>query len=173
MATFLYRAATKHGAAQSGSIKAATEKDARVVLEKQGLEILEINEQKPVKFEEMQPLSGKQSHKVFEKKASKKSESSHDYAPFSQTLRLYAGWLLAWYGIIELLGSLQEAGRLPFYVPYLNALFYSPLVLTFACGTFFFLLLTSLHAWLGRGTLKGVALSFVWVVLTVGFAVNI
>ena len=66
------------------------------------------------------------------------------YFPIIDTLRLYAGWLLAWYAIIYGLGSYQASRTLPFEIPYLMGIYYSPLVLSFTLGAFLFLLFTSL-----------------------------
>ena len=95
--------------------------------------------------------------------------ASESYAPLSDTLRLYAGWLLAWYALVYLLGSAQYFGNLPFEVPFLDGLFYSALVLRFAFGTFLFLLLSSVHRLLGRGLWKGLLLTAVWIVLMLWF----
>lgn len=77
------------------------------------------------------------------------------YAPFISTLRLYAGWLLAWYFLIYAFGSYSELQELSFEIPYVEQLFLSPVILLFACGAYLFLVLTSLHRMLGGGFAKG------------------
>lgn len=94
------------------------------------------------------------------------------YAPLIDTFRLYAGWLLAWYAIVYLLGAYQFEQKLPFAIPFIEGLFLSPLVLKFAFGTFLFLLLSSLHRALGRGIWKGILLTIVWLLGVAWFVVN-
>jgi len=77
------------------------------------------------------------------------------YFPFLDTLRLYAGWLMAWYLGIYALGYYQQSRGLPFAFDYIENLYRSPLVLSFALGAFLFLLFTSLHRTIGRGKLLG------------------
>lgn len=85
------------------------------------------------------------------------------YIPLSETLRLFAGWLLSWYALIYLLGYYQRSSRLPWEIPFIEGLFVSSLVLRFAFGTFLFLLLGSLHRWMNGGIVKGVLLVIVWI----------
>lgn len=73
-----------------------------------------------------------------------KPKSSNSYFPLYETLRLYAGWLLAWYGIIYAIGAYQHVKDLPFRIPYAESLFLSPLVLSFTFASFVFLLCTTL-----------------------------
>jgi hypothetical protein len=101
------------------------------------------------------------------------AEVATEYVPLSDTFRLYAGWLLAWYGLVYLLGSYQFTKHLPFEIPFLSGLFLSPLVLTFAFGTFFFLFLSSIHRLLGRGLWKGIFLTVIWVGVMAVFWVNV
>ena len=75
-----------------------------------------------------------------------------------ETLRLYAGWLFTWYVLIFTLGSYQTLRKLPFHIPYVDELFASPLLYTFSCGTFLFLLGTSVFKISGKGALKGLAI---------------
>lgn len=95
-----------------------------------------------------------------------------EYLPLVDTLRLYAGWLMAWYVAVYLLGSYQLTKRLPFEIPFIQGLFQSTIVLNFAFGTFLFLLLSSVHRTLGRGLWKGIGLSIVWIVGVALFVVN-
>lgn len=91
-----------------------------------------------------------------------------DYAPLHETLRIFAGWLLAWYGLIYALGFLEQTDRLP-ELPFVRELFESRLVLQFTFGTFLLLALSNLHRWLGKGLALGFALSIAWVALMAGF----
>lgn len=100
-----------------------------------------------------------QAKKAIEQTApSVRVEPSSYYLPLSQTLRLYAGWLLAWYGFVYLLGSLQMSGLAPWAPEFIGNLFQSPLTLFFAYGTYLFLLLGTIHRSLGGGVLKGLLL---------------
>lgn len=77
------------------------------------------------------------------------------YAPLQATMRLYAGWLLAWYFLIYALGSYGELQPLPYRLSLVEQLFLSPIILLFACAAFLFLLLTSVHRFLGGGFARG------------------
>lgn len=92
------------------------------------------------------------------------------YAPLLETARLYAGWLLAWYGVIFLLAGQHALGRLPLQWDWVNALAQSPLVLRFAFGTFLFLLFSSLHHALRGKTVLGTLLSLLWLGSVTAFA---
>ena len=94
------------------------------------------------------------------------------YFPLGDTFRLYAGWLLAWYFLIFSIGSYQFLKRSPYHIPYMDELFLSPVLLTFAFGAFLFLLLSTLHRLLGRGVLTAVLLTTVWTVGVYLFQVN-
>jgi hypothetical protein len=101
------------------------------------------------------------------------AEEEERYVPLVDTFRLYAGWLLAWYSIVYLLGSYQFTKGLPFEIPFLEGLFLSPLVLKFAFGTFAFLMLSGIHRAMGRGLWKGLFLTVVWVALVTLFSLNV
>lgn len=95
---------------------------------------------------------------------------SSPYAPFLATARLYAGWLLAWYALVFVLGGYQATGLLPLDVSWLEGIYRSPLVLLCAAATFFFLLLSDVRRWVGRATLVTMAFAAAWVALVTGFA---
>jgi hypothetical protein len=94
------------------------------------------------------------------------------YFPLTDTLRLYSGWLLAWYALIFAFGSYQYLRKTSVEVLYLEELFLSPLVLSFAWGAFLFLLLSSLHRLFGRSVVVGIGLAFLGIVLFVAFRAN-
>lgn len=100
----------------------------------------------------------------------KAKANANAYAPLHETLRIFAGWLLAWYGLIYALGFLEYSGKLP-SIPFVHELFLSPLVLQFTFGTFLLLALSNIHRWLGGGVLKGFALAALYVALVAGFVV--
>lgn len=79
------------------------------------------------------------------------------YFPLLDTLRLYAGWLLAWYVLVVTLGAYQETKELPFTIPLVEGLWQSVLILRAAFGVFLFVMLSSLYrffrsrGWMGGG----------------------
>lgn len=103
------------------------------------------------------------------------SEREREYFPIGDTLRLYAGWLLAWYFLVYALGGYQLSRSVPFRIPYVEAWLppYSPLILTFACGSFLYLLMTQIHAMIGGGRLKGFLLSITGIVCFVLYRINV
>lgn len=95
-----------------------------------------------------------------------------EYAPLTDTFRLFAGWLLAWYAIVYLLGNYQRQYELPYELSFIDNMFASMLVLRFAFGTFLFLFLNSLHRWMGGGYFKGFVLLLLWIGGVVGFVLK-
>jgi hypothetical protein len=91
--------------------------------------------------------------------------ASAEYLPLVSTIRLYAGWLLAWYFIIYALGSLQFLDRLPISIPYLDELFSSVVILQFSLGAYVILALSSLHRLIGGGALKGIGLGLIGIAI--------
>lgn len=90
------------------------------------------------------------------------------YARFTDTLRLYAGWLLAWYVLIFAFGSYQFTRGLPYRSDLLEQFFLSTALVSFAFGAYLFLVFTGLHRFQGRGFGYGVFLlclgiGLVWV----------
>ena len=85
-----------------------------------------------------------------------------DYFPLFDTVRLYAGWLLAWYGLVFALGGYQATKTLPFELPLVYGLAQSPLVLTFAFATFLLLLLSTISRQFRLHTALHVVLAIVW-----------
>lgn len=94
------------------------------------------------------------------------------YVPLIETARLYAGWLMAWYGMVFLLGGQQAAGKLPLRIDWLEGIYRSPLIVICAFATFLFLLLTEIHGALRGGAASGFLLLLAWVALTTGFALG-
>ncbi len=89
------------------------------------------------------------------------------------TLRLYAGWLLAWYAIVYALGFYQSTRALPFTIPYLAGIYTSPLVLSCTLAAFLFLFLSAIYSKAGRGTLPAVFFTFVGIVAFVFYRMNV
>lgn len=67
------------------------------------------------------------------------------YHPLTATLRLYAGWLLAWYGLFVAVGYYSVQRTLPWDIPFVQAFYLSPLIFSFIAAIFIFLLMSALH----------------------------
>lgn len=102
-----------------------------------------------------------------------KPKSARSYAPIVDTLRLYAGWLLAWYALIYGLGSFQHSRPLPFRIPYAEALMLSPLVLSFCFASFLFLLVSTAHKRMQGKLLSGITLYGISVGLFIVYRMNV
>lgn len=86
------------------------------------------------------------------------------YFSLISTIRLYAGWLLAWYALFVALGYYSHVRTLPWNIPFVEAFYLSPLIFTFVVAIFLFLILTSLKRALGGGIFTG----FVFTILGIG-----
>ncbi len=166
MPLYTYIAEDAAGVKQSGTVEAPTYDQAREILRKRDLAVsalaeFTLSEQDPLPVETM-PWSGR-------KKTSAPAAEETTYLPFTDTLRLFAGWLIAWYGLVYLLGGLQLKKNISADIPFIAALSTSGLVLRFCFGTFLFLLLTSVHAWMGKGIAKGIVLTVIGLLLMTGF----
>lgn len=159
MTTYTYMAKRPDGSDVRGTIDAATLDAAREELRKQGLALDDI-QPKPTPL----PWSGTTA------KAASISTVEPEYAPLHETIRIFAGWLLAWYGVIYALGFLVYTQKLP-ELPFVSELFTSRLVLQFTFGTFLFLALSNIHRWMGGGLAKGIALTVAYLLLLAGFVV--
>lgn len=167
MALYTYIAEDESGLKQSGTLDAETYDQAREMLRRKDLTIVSLaeftlSEDDPLPVESM-PWAKKS------KPIAEPSEEETTYLPLIETLRLFAGWLLAWYGLVYLLGGLQIKHSISEDIPFISALFSSGLVLRFSFATFVFLLLTSLHAWMGKGIAKGIVLTLVGIAMIAGF----
>jgi len=176
MPTFSYIARTGDGTLEKGDITAQNPEQARERLRKKNLMVDELKE---LESDEKITFAGGMPWTSTDEPASRvntpvtqNNAAPGTYLPLVDTLRLFAGWLLAWYALVYLLGSYNLSGKLPFEVPFLQGLFESPLVLRFSFGTFLFLALSSLHTWMGKGTGKGIALGVLWLVLVMLFHLN-
>ena len=109
------------------------------------------------------------------KKPLSPKKSKKTYFPFTDTLRLYAGWLLAWYCAVYMLGGYQYTRNLPFRIPYVEALLppFSPIVLSFTLAAFLFLLCTSLQKALGGGKFTGATLGGLGIVAFALYRLNV
>jgi hypothetical protein len=167
MPSFSYIARTEDGTLAQGTIDAASATEAKTELQRKQLSVEELregNRTSPLSFtpssmpwqttEEDVPASDNGAHAT-------DRMVDMEYIPLLDTLRLFAGWLLAWYALVFLLGSFQQAGRISSDIPFLQALFSSSLVLRFAFATYLFLLLSSVHRRLQGGVLNGIFLTMI------------
>lgn len=163
MPLFFYRARDTGNTPQEGTIDALSLQNARDLLKSKGLFVEEIHEA---------TMKDQGIKKTF-LTAEAGEASRAPYYPLIDTLRLYAGWLLAWYGLIFAMGAYQHRGVLPFESQLVAGLAASPVVLATAGGVFLFLMLSSIHKAIPGGILKGLLLSFIGVVAEIWFVVNI
>lgn len=174
MTTFPYVARTSEGTLEQGSIEASSVENARAQLHKRGLTIEELDGDDTAAFNEAPLWTSTDASPVrATAKVAKPATGDLSYIPLTQTLRLFAGWLMAWYGIIYLAGRYRADGRLPWDIPAIQGLSESPLVLRFAFAVFLFLMLSDIQKWTGKGPLKAVMLGVVGVCLFVVFHLNV
>ena len=175
MGTYAYIAKKADGTETRGTLDAANVDAAREELRKRGVILEDLKEVPaaaapktvPASKPKAAPLPWSASANVGTATAAR---DDSPYAPLTETLRVFAGWLLAWYGIIYALGFLEQSGKLP-ALPFVHELFLSPLVLQFTFGTFLFLALSNVHRWLGKGMLAGFFLAVFWIALVAGFVI--
>jgi hypothetical protein len=174
MPTFNYIARTSAGTLEKGSIEATHAEDAREKLRKRQLMVEEL--QQDITGAQAVGYAGGMPWTTTDEDtpaaAAPAAMIDDDYIPLIDTLRLFAGWLLAWYGVVFLLGAYKMNEKISMDLPFIQGLFESPLVLRFAYATFLFLLLTSVHIWSGKGVLKGIGLTIAGVALFAVFHVN-
>lgn len=164
MSAFSYIAKRSDGSEARGFLDAVSIDAAREEIRKRGLLLEDVREVKP----KPAPLPWSAGHP--QGPVLKQVDSTSSYAPLHETLRIFAGWLLAWYGLVYALGFLEFSGKLP-TLPFVHELFVSPLVLQFTFGTFLLLALSNVHRWLGGGNLKGLLLAIAYVAAVAGFVV--
>lgn len=135
MVEYRYSATDASGEKKEGTIKSQSLQAARDAITALGytpIEIYEAPADAPPPIQEALAEKPEQQAEVV-------------YFPLLETLRLYAGWLLAWYCLVYAVGSYQFTRPLPFRIPYAESLFLSPLVLSFTFGAFIFLLLSEIY----------------------------
>lgn len=157
MATFTYIAKKPDNSEERGSLSSSSVDAAREELRKRGLLPEDV---RPA------PLPWSATSKGTPGPAN--PAQPQPYVPLHETLRIFAGWLLAWYGVIFSLGFLESTNHLP-SIPFVQELFLSPLVRQFTFGTFLFLALSNIHHWIGKQVLSGVIVSILYIALVTGF----
>ncbi len=138
MTEYRYSATDSSGGSKDGTIKSQSLQAARDALIAIGLTPIEI-------FEAPQDVLQSQPAPNPVPPSTPQPQSPAVYFPLLETLRLYAGWLLAWYCLVYAVGSYQFTRELPMHVPYAESLFLSPLVLSFTFGAYLFLLLSGVY----------------------------
>lgn len=182
MPLFSYRATDPTGSLQQGSIDAVNVDAARAVLGQKGWTPLDVT---PVASEPFhvapsqipQPQQTTQPSPMNEHDVGSQTLTPtitpKVYLPIAATLRLYAGWLLAYYAIVYAVGWYAHSRPLPFEIPYVEALLLSPLVLSFTFAAFLFLLFHTLYRAMGAGLWKGIFLTMVGVGAFVVYRMNV
>jgi len=96
-------------------------------------------------------------------------KTNSSYQPLVQTLMLYAGWLLAWYGLFVALGYYANTRALSWDIPFVQAFYVSPFIFSFTIAIFSFLLLSAINKkihgrWIGAIILTVIGtVAFVWI----------
>lgn len=168
MPQFSFSARTVDGMRERGVIEAVSEDDARERLRKKTL----VAEELTLVRRPAPPTAKPQPAVPTTPSLLAPAVAEPQYAPLTDTVRLFAGWLLAWYGIVYLLGSYQREYALPYELGFVDNMFTSTLVLRFAFGTFLFLFLSTLFRWMNGGFVKGFFLWVLWGLGVAFFVVN-
>lgn len=165
MSHFSYVARDQDGRSVTGALEAPSAEAARASLREMDLhvDLLEHGGGERSAEPEKRPAEAIVSWTARETPAAAPA-SERDYFPLVDTLRLYAGWLLAWYFIIYSFGYYQSTRPLPLRIPLIDELYASPMILSFSVAAFLFLLLSSIHRLFGRGVLLGIGLSIVGII---------
>ena len=158
MPTYSYTATDLFGAAMQGEVDADDADAAK--------EALRAKDMIPVHIEELptENLSEVNTEAASVQKI---------YLPIAATLRLYAGWLLAYYSVVYAVGFYAHSRTLPMEIPYVEALMLSPLVLSFTLAAYLFLVFHTLYQVLGKGLMKGIFLSIAGIGVFVVYRMNV
>lgn len=167
MTQYSYTATGSDNSDTSGTVDALSLQAARDAIIAKGLDPIEIYQTPP---DGAIPSKGDSPKSTMSIKSSK---SDAAYLPLFETLRLYAGWLLAWYALIYIIGAYQFTKSLPFRIPYAESLFLSPLVLSFTFAAFLFLLLSSIYKMLGSKKIIGFLLTVIGIATFLLYRVNV
>ncbi|OGJ73051.1 hypothetical protein A3G69_04260 [Candidatus Peribacteria bacterium RIFCSPLOWO2_12_FULL_53_10] len=175
MPFFSYRATDSTGALQQGNIEAVHADAAREALSQKGWTPIDITavSSEPFSFVTPQPSQPAQPFAKKEEAMPSPPPSQKISPPIAATLRLYAGWLLAYYALVYAVGWYAHSRPLPFEIPYVEALLLSPLVLSFTFAAFLFLIGHSLYRAWGSGLWKGILVSVIGVGVFVMYRMNV
>lgn len=170
MSLYSYTALNAQKERTRGVVDAMSLQAARSALQETGLFVEEIHEATSLERESVKPWETEAVVDVQEPTTPLPPIPS--YYPFLDTLRLYVGWLLAWYVLVIALGAYQETKALPFTIPLVEGLWQSVLIIRAAFGVFLFLMFTSLHRFFGSRKWVGGGLGLVGTFLFYVFLVN-
>lgn len=193
MPLFYYEAISDDGDHVRGTVEAISAQAARAALRQDHLEAEELHEATLAERRELEgympaqpsreeasvrptPVPPEKSHKILEKEKSEPvPKQAKAYYPFIDTLRLYAGWLLAWYCLVYAIGGYQYNKRIFLHVPYVEALLppFSSIVFSFTLASFLFLLLTSIHKIMGGTKLRTFGLVLLGVAAFALYRINV
>lgn len=95
------------------------------------------------------------------------------YSPMVQTLRIYAGWFLVWYGVFLVLYTYATLRSLTFLPDIVREMASSFSLFLGALACFLFLLLQDLHRVTGRKAIFGFLLGFVGGMAFVVYFLNV
>lgn len=182
MTQFQYQATDSEGKRTSGSVDAVSIDEARMRIIEMGLTPVELVQaatdmpppsvpppKEEVSFKTEEPIATS----IPEPVEDKKQPNAAVYFPLLETLRLYAGWLLAWYALVYAVGSYQFLKELPVRIPYAESLFLSPLVLSFTFAAYLFLLATSIYKAFGNKKIIAFGLLLVSVGIFLLYRMNV
>lgn len=163
MTDYSYTATAGDGKETSGNVQALSLQAAREKIVGMDLDPIEI----------YQTPTDSPAKEVISKPKVQAQKSDVAYLPLFETMRLYAGWLLAWYALIYIIGAYQFSKSLPFRIPYAESLFLSPLVLSFTFAAFLFLMLSSVYKVLGRKKIVGFLLTVIGIATFLLYRMNV
>ena len=191
MPQFSYTAQDSDGKMKEGTVTAESLENARDALKELSLTVQEIHETTmaenaipwevtgeqltPEKAEKLFSAVAEPSDSSVENSSSPASAEigSSTYFPLIDTLRLYAGWLLAWYFLVYAIGSYTSFRLLPFDIPFLEGLFLSPLVLSFTFAAWLFLLLSGMWKKIEGSWKSGLLFTLIGIGVFVVYRMNV
>jgi hypothetical protein len=176
MTSYSYQATDSSGNTQEGTVEAHSLQAARDAVIALGLEPVEIYEPATTAVRTpdapwVDPMQSLDVEKDPEPQIS--TQAALTYFPLLETLRLYAGWLLAWYSIVYAFGAYQSLKDIPYRIPYAESLFLSPLVLSFTFAAYLFLLLSGVYTMTGRSKKIGIVLTVIGVGVFLLYKMNV
>ncbi len=174
---FQYLATDAFGTRKEGTLRAHSLEDARNAVEAMELTPVEIYERNSGRIADLQTVPLYSELRDIQDREHPPGipadKSSRVYLPLLDTLRLYAGWLLAWYCLVYAVGFYQSQKSLPFSIPFTESLFLSPLVLSFTFAAYLFLLLSGFYLALGKRTLHAFVLLILGIAIFLLYRINV
>lgn len=177
MPLFYYEALDPDGKRIQGTVDAISAQAARAALRQDHLEAEELHEatlDERKKFEGYIPTPQTKTPPP-QKTVPAPVKTEKKYYPFVDTLRLYAGWLLAWYCLVYAIGAYQNTKETFTNIPYVEGLLppYSSIVFSFTIASFLFLLLTTIHKILGGTPVRNLGLFLLGIAIFSLYRINV